>query len=460
MSFFNRMSRRRFVAGSGSLLASSVGISRGRMAYGFVSPNERPTVGVIGCGLRWDKRVMVENANYGLGKQFPRFADVVAVCDVDSERVQRAGLIVKDWTSRNPQQFADYRKVIDDKAIDIVHIVTPDHWHAKIAIEAMLAGKDVYCEKPMTLTIQEGKLIRDIQRQTGAVFQVGTQQRSTGQFIKAVAMIRDGRIGKVKKVVCGIDSSPQSPRLKVAAPPTTLNWDQWLGPAPATEYRFQDGAKNIMKNWSNGHYEFRWWYDFSGGKLTDWGAHHVDIATWGMGKTETGPIKVDPVMVEHPVDFKNGYPVRNDCYNTATRFLINASYADGMELSIRHDTDNGILFEGTTGRIFVNRGRLTGRPVEDLKQNPLPDGALQEAYKGQPLTDHVANFFAAVKARRDPISDVASHHRALTTCHLAGIAARLGQPVNWDPNNEKVIGNPQAQALVERPKRAGYHIEM
>jgi hypothetical protein len=131
-----------------------------------------------------------------------------------------------------------------------------------------------------------------------------------------------------------------------------------------------------------------------------------------------------------------------------------------MELSIRHDTDNGILFEGTTGRIFVNRGRLTGRPVEDLKQNPLPDGALQEAYKGQPLTDHVANFFAAVKARRDPISDVASHHRALTTCHLAGIAARLGQPVNWDPNNEKVIGNPQAQALVERPKRAGYHIEM
>ena len=430
------------------------------MAYGFVSPNERPTVGVIGCGLRWDKRVMVENANYGLGKQFPRFADVVAVCDVDSERVQRAGLIVKDWTSRNPQQFADYRKVIDDKAIDIVHIVTPDHWHAKIAIEAMLAGKDVYCEKPMTLTIQEGKLIRDIQQQTGAVFQVGTQQRSTGQFIKAVAMIRDGRIGKVKKVVCGIDSSPQSPRLKVAAPPTTLNWDQWLGPAPATEYRFQDGAQNIMKNWSNGHYEFRWWYDFSGGKLTDWGAHHVDIATWGMGKTETGPIKVDPVMVEHPVDFKNGYPVRNDCYNTATRFLINASYADGMELSIRHDTDNGILFEGTTGRIFVNRGRLTGRPVEDLKQNPLPDGALQEAYKGQPLTDHVANFFAAVKARRDPISDVASHHRALTTCHLAGIAARLGQPVTWDPNIEKVIGNPQAQALVERPKRASYHIEM
>jgi len=460
MSFNHRISRRRFVAGSCSVFASTVGISRNRMAHGFVSPNERPTVGVIGCGLRWDKQVMVANANYGLGKQFPRFGDVIAVCDVDSERVQRAAEIVKGWSSRTPQRCADYRQVIDNKEIDVVHIVTPDHWHAKIAIEAMLAGKDVYCEKPMTLTIQEGKLIREVQQKTGAVFQVGTQQRSGTQFIKAVAMIRDGRLGNLKKVVCGIDSSPESPSLKPTSPPTTLDWDQWLGPAPKSQYRFHDGAKNIMKHWSNAHYEFRWWYDFSGGKLTDWGAHHVDIATWGMGKTETGPIKVDPVMVEHPVEFKNGYPVRNDCYNTATRFLIQASYADGMELEIRHDTDNGILFEGTKGRIFVNRGRLTGKPVEQLKANPLPDGALQAVYKGQPLTDHVANFFAAVKARRDPVSDVASHHRALTTCHLAGIAARLGQPLQWDPNTEKVIGNPQAQALVDRPKRAGYAIEM
>ncbi len=456
----NEITRRGFVAGTASVVAGSTGIRRSEQAFGFQSPSERPTIGVIGCGLRWDKRVMVPKANYGLGKRFPRYGDVVAVCDVDQNRLKRAGEIVKEWSTVPPMQCGDYRKVIDDKSIDVVHIVTPDHWHAKIAIEAMLSGKDVYCEKPMTLTIGEGQLIREVQQKTGAVFQVGTQQRSTVQFIKAVAMIRAGRLGEIKKVVCGIDSSPESPRLSPVTPPKNLDWDRWLGPAPKTDYRYQSGANNIMKEWSNGHYEFRWWYDFSGGKLTDWGAHHVDIATWGMGKTETGPVTVDPVMVEHPTEFEVGKPVRRDCYNTATRFLINATYADGMELEIRHDTDNGILFEGTDGRIFVNRGRLTGKPVEDLRLNPLPDGALERVYKGQPLSDHVENFFMALSARREPVSDVASHHRALTTCHLAGIAARLGESVRWDPVNEVVIGNSRAQGLVDRPKRAGFGIEM
>lgn len=456
----NGSTRRGFVACAASVLAGATGIRRCEQALGFQSPNARPTIGVIGCGLRWDKRVMVPNANYGLGKQFPRFGDVVAVCDVDQNRLARAGEIVKGWSSAEPLQCGDYRKLIDDKSIDLVHIVTPDHWHAKIAIEAMLSGKHVYCEKPMTLTIREGQLIRNVQEKTGAVFQVGTQQRSAKQFIKAIAMIRNGRLGEVKRAVCGIDQSPESPRLKSTVPPKHLDWDRWLGPAPETDYRYQAGANNIMKEWSNGHYEFRWWYDFSGGKLTDWGAHHVDIATWGLGKTKTGPVTIDPVMVEHPIEFKDGQPLRRDCYNTATRFLINTTYADGMKLEIRHDTDNGILFEGTKGRIFVNRGRLTGKPVEDLRVNPLPDGALEDVYQGQPLSNHVENFFSALITRRAPISDVASHHRALTTCHLAGIAARLGESIRWDPINERVIGNSVAQGMVDRPKRAGYEIEM
>lgn len=454
-----RVNRRKFLTCSSGVVAAT-GIRRGHQAFGFQSPNDRPKIGVIGCGLRWDKRVMVPKANYGLGKQFPRFGDVVAVCDVDKERLGRARDIAKEWSSTAPTQSGDYRALIDDDSIDLVHIVTPDHWHAKIAIEAMLSGKDVYCEKPMTLTIGEGQLIREVQQRTGAVFQVGTQQRSGKQFIKAVAMIREGRLGEIKKVVCGIDSSPESPTLKVTAPPKSLDWDRWLGPAPKSAYRYQGGANNIMKEWSNGHYEFRWWYDFSGGKLTDWGAHHVDIATWGMGKTDTGPVKVDPLRVEHPVEFVNGHPVRSDCYNTATRFLIKATYADGMELLIRHDTDNGILFEGTEGRIFVNRGRLSGKPVEDLQARPLREGALEEVYQGQPLTDHVGNFFSALSERRDPISDVSSHHRALTTCHLAGISARLGEVIHWDPVSERILGNAQAQTFVDRPKREGYTIEM
>jgi predicted dehydrogenase len=276
----------------------------------------------------------------------------------------------------------------------------------------------------------------------------------------AVAIIRAGRLGKLRRVQCAIGGAPTSPELPAVKPPQHFDWNQWLGPAPDTEYRYLAGGPSEMKSWSRTHYEFRWWYEYSGGKLTDWGAHHVDIATWGMGTTDTGPISVDPISVEHPVEFQDGYPVRSDQYNTATRFNIKALYEDDIELTIRHDTDNGILFEGTEGRIFVNRGRLTGRPVEELESQPLPDGALEEVYKGHPLTDHLANFFDCLVSRSEPVSDVFSHHRALTTCHLAGIAARLGRKIQWDPVSETIVDDAQAQAFVNREKRKGFEIEM
>lgn len=429
-------------------------------AFGFQSANSRPRIGVIGCGIRWDKGVFVPDGRYGVGKEFPKFGDIVVVCDVDAHRLARAREIVKGWLGAVPESTADYRKVIDNPKVDVVHISTPDHWHAKIAIESMLAGKDVYCEKPMTLTIEEGRLICDVCKKTGAVFQVGTQQRSTSQFVKAIAMIRDGRLGNLERVQCGIGGAPTSPELPVAEPPKHLDWNRWLGPAPFANYRFKAGAPNIIKSWSRSHYEFRWWYDYSGGKLTDWGAHHVDIASWGMGKHATGPTWIDPVMVEHPVKFERGQPTVDNQYNTATRFNIKVIYDDGLELIIRHDTDNGILFEGTNGRIFVNRGKLVGKPVEDLASKPLPDGALERVYKNRKLTSHVENFFAAVAARKEPISDVFSHHRALSTCHLAGIAARVGRKIHWDPNGEKVVGDQAAQSLVARDPRQGFEIEM
>jgi predicted dehydrogenase len=355
---------------------------------------------------------------------------------------------------------ADYRTLIDRDDIDVVHISTPDHWHAKIAIEAMRAGKDVYCEKPMTLTIEEGQQMCKVCRDTGQIVQIGTQQRSNANFIKAIALIREGRIGEVKKATCSIGGAPTSPRLPQVDAPRNLDWNQWIGPAPLVRFRYLAGDNGETKSWSRAHYEFRWWYEYSGGKLTDWGAHHVDIATWGLNKTETGPVSIDPVMVKHPVPFKDGYPTDDTQYNTATEFLIQAKFADGQELEIRHDRGNGILFEGTDGRIRVNRGRLTGKPVEDLASNPLPAGSLQRAYKNRPLVDHFRNFFEAVVARKEPISDVFSHHRALSTCHLAGIAARLGRPLRWDPANECMIGDDLAQSLVARDKRTGFEIEM
>ena len=455
-----RISRRNALGTSLGLAATSLCPGTVSRAFGFESANARPRIGVIGCGVRWDKRVFVPDGRYGVGKEFPKFGDIVSVCDVDANRLDRAKGIVKDWLGKVPDASGDYRKIIDDPKIDVIHISTPDHWHAKIAIEAMLAGKDVYCEKPMTLTIKEGQLICDICKKTKAVFQVGTQQRSTTQFIKAIAMIRDGRLGKLLRVQCGIGGAPTSPELPTTDPPKHLDWNQWQGPAPLAAYRVKPDAPNIITSWSRAHYEFRWWYDYSGGKLTDWGAHHVDIATWGIDKMDTGPIWIDPVMVEHPVEFKDGYPTVDNRYNTATKFHIKAVYDDGVELSIRHDTDNGILFQGTKGQIFVNRGKLVGKPVEDLASNPLPDGSIEKVYKERELTSHVANFFEAVAARKEPISDVFSHHRALTTCHLAGIAARVGRKIQWDPKDERVVDDDLAQSLVAREQRRGFEIEM
>jgi hypothetical protein len=178
-----------------------------------------------------------------------------------------------------------------------------------------------------------------------------------------------------------------------------------------------------------------------------------------MDKTDTGPVSIDPIVVKHPVPLKDGFPTDDSQYNTATEFLIKAKFADGLEIDIRHDGGNGILFEGTTGRLFVNRGRLSGKVVDELPSKPLPDGALEGVYKNRSLVDHFRNFFEAVVARKEPISDVFSHHRALTTCHLAGIAARLGRALRWDPQAEAILDDTQAQSFIARERRKGYEIE-
>ena len=454
-----QITRRDVLRKSVAATAATALLNRTGRAAGFVEANERPRVGAIGTGSRWCQKATGRNGPYGSAPDFKKYGDYVAVCDADGQRRERSAELVKEWSGNEPTIHTDYRAILDNKDIDVVHISTPDHWHAKIAIEAMLAGKDVYCEKPMTLTIAEGQQICEVCRSTGRIVQIGTQQRSAKQFIRAIAMIQNGRLGELKKATCSIGGAPTSPEIPVVAPPKFLDWDLWQGPVPTTDFRLLAGARNETKSWSRCHYEFRWWYDYSGGKLTDWGAHHVDIATWGLGKTTTGPTTIDPVMVKHPVEFKDGYPVDPSRYNTATAFLIQCRFADGVELEIRHDQGNGILFEGTKGRIFVNRGKLTGKPVEDLTKNPLPSGALEKAYKDRPLVNHFQNFFEAVVARKEPISDVFSHHRALSTCHLAGIAARLGRKVEWDPVNEKIVGDAQAQGFISRDYRKKFEID-
>ncbi|MBM3967305.1 MAG: Gfo/Idh/MocA family oxidoreductase [Planctomycetes bacterium] len=436
-------------------LATAIVCRTGR-AESFRQANDRPTIGAIGTGSRWCQKATGINGPWGSAPDVKKFGDYVAVCDADRSRTERAASLVKEWHGVSPSEHSDYREVLDNPKIDIVHISTPDHWHAKIAIEAMLAGKDVYCEKPMTLTIPEGRELCDVCRKTGRIVQIGTQQRSEKQFIQAIALLRNGRLGKVTKATCRIGGAPTSPEIPIAEPPKDLDWNLWQGPVREAPFRYLAGDNGETKSWSRCHYEFRWWYEYSGGKLTDWGAHHVDIATWGLGLTKTGPTEVIPELVKHPVEFKDGYPVDASRYNTATEFLIRANFAQGIEIEIRHDGDNGILFEGTEGRLFVNRGRISGKPVEDLQSNPLPATAMEEAYKNRPLVDHFRNFFESARDRVEPISDVHSHHRALTTCHLAGIAARLNRPVTWDADREVIVGDEQAQRLLHREPRKGF----
>ena len=452
--------RREFLKCATGTTAAALVAGQVAPAAGFETPIARPRVAVVGTGSRWSHRATGLDSDYGTGKVFAKYGDVLAICDADAERRDGARAVVKSWSGKTPDAVADYRAILDRDDIDIVHVSTPDHWHAKIAIEAVRSGKDVYCEKPMTLTIGEGMLMCEACQQTKRIVQVGTQQRSNRNFLTALAMVREGRLGTIRRAVCSIGGAPTSPQLPVVAPPTSLDWDLWLGPAPKVPYRRLAGPNGETKSWSRSHYEFRWWYEYSGGKLTDWGAHHVDCATWLMGKTETGPESIEPVHVKHPVPFENGYPTDDSQYNTATEFLIETRFADGTELVVRHDQGNGVLLEGTEGRIFVNRGRLTGRPVEQLQERPLTrDVTMGRDLSGNPDEAHVRNFFESATSRQTPISDVFSHHRALSTCHLAGIAARVGRKIRWDPQRQQTVGDELAQALVARAPRRGYEIE-
>ena len=455
MSTSRQFTRRQFVggvaAGSAGLLLSS-----GNRAFGYQSPNDRPVFATI--GLR-NQGWYITSASFG-------FADFAALADVDANVLGVNVEKVKEKQSGAPDAYSDYRKILDRKDIDAVMIATPDHWHTKIAVEAMLAGKDVYCEKPLTLTIDEGKLIEKVVKETGRVFQVGTMQRTgSGQrFLQAIAMIRDGRIGTVKKVTCGIGGFGASPKIPVTPVPEELDWESWLGPAPKVPYRslpeMRKGYGGGVPLYSNCHYAFRNWHEYSGGKLTDWGAHHVDIACWAIGASDTGPSKVTPLEYQLGVEYKDGYPIVDDQYNIATKFKIQADMPNNVELFITNEGDNGIMFEGTKGRFFVNRGKIVGKPVEDLVSNPLPDGAIEAVYGGPVSANHAANFIEGMRSRKQPISDVWSHNRMLEICHLSNIAMRLGRELRWDPDQRKVVGDDEANSFLSREYRKGYEIDM
>lgn len=436
--------RRRFL--KTSTAAASIGMATpyfgwNQKSFANVSKNDRPQIGCIGVG----------SMGTGDARGHANFGDVVAVCDVDSRHADRAKNDAKIGKGK-ADAYKDYRKILERDDIDVVSIVTPDHWHVKIAIEALQAGKHVFCQKPLTLTLEENQLIREAcKKYKDRIFHIGTQQRSQkGLFLRAVNMVQKGLLGEIKKIRVGINGSPVSKELPIAEVPKELDWDMWLGQAPKVDYR----KKRC-------HYEFRWWYEYSGGKFTDWGAHHVDIATWAIGheKEGMGPIEIDGTDAKHPCDFKDGYPTRDDMYNTSHDFSVKCKYASGVVMDVTSRGDNGILFEGDKGRLFVNRGKITGKPIEEnWDDGKYTDDDRNRLYKGKPAEGHKQNFYRCIRDGGLTVSDVFSHVQTMNTCHLASIAARLGRKIEWDPKAEKIVGDDLAASLQARKPREGFEI--
>ena len=397
------------------------------------SPNQRLRVGTI--GLRYQGTVITEKAN--------QYGDIVAFADVDRNVREQA----RSSFGSTPKIYENYEDMLEHANLDVVLIGAPDHWHVKMAADACRAGKDVYVEKPLSLTINEGKFLRQVVNDTDKVLQVGSWQRSDSRFRLAIEMIRAGRLGKLTNVDVVLGKNVIGGPFEQYKIPKTFNWDLWQGQTPDTPYIPE-----------RAHYYFRWWYEYSGGQMTDWGAHHLDIAQWGINS--------------YPVEIKGTakYPdVGLDSYNVATDFYAEYKYANDVIMTVSDSGRNGIMFTGTEGRIFVNRGTISGTPVEALKQNPLPredwsDYAWDNherplrAGKLDAIVNHMGNFFDCIETRNAPISDVESQHRSVTTCHLGNIAQRLGRPIQWDADSESFADDAEATALMSREQRKGFEV--
>jgi predicted dehydrogenase len=399
--------------------------SRSRAAQ---SKNDRFALGAIGVG----------GQGGSIASRAMRFGDIVAVCDVDRQHAELA----RAQFGGKAEIYDDYRKLLQRQDIDAVTIGTPDHWHTPIALAAVRAGKDVYCEKPLTLTIDEGKLLVKTVQETQRVFQVGTQQRSDERFRQACELVRNGRLGKLQKVTVSLPRSTKTGGPFDAKPvPETLNWERWQGQAPEHDYSPE-----------RCHHDFRWWYEYSGGIMTDWGAHHMDIAHWAMGVDRSGPKSVQGRVGDAERKRINDAQ-RSNSFNTPAEFTVDFMYPGDVLLEVVLG-DEGVLFEGDAGRLYVNRGRIAGKPVEELAERPLP----ADAIKLYQSADHMGNFFDCIKSRETPISDVVSQHRSVSACHLANISLRLGRKLNWDAAKEEFVGDAEANAMLSQPQRAPYEV--
>lgn len=431
---------RNTAVGAGIGLAMpSVFLNKTRAATGE-NPSELVRVGVVACGGQGNSNInaIIKNC--------------AALCDVDKKHLASTQARVEKANGTKVATFADYRKMLELKEIDAVLVATPDHWHALPAADAMVAGKDVYCEKPLTLTINEGQVLVKLARKHKRVFQTGSQQRSDAKFLKACEYIRNGRLGKIKRVLVGlpgvnyVDTLQRGNKpLTVAdgAPPEELDYDMWLGPAPFRPY-----------NVNRVHYLFRFFWDYSGGQMTNWGAHHLDITQWALGMDESGPVDIEGTGVFNA----------EKLYETPQTFHITYKYANGTVVECNSGGNKykmGCTFEGEKGTIYVNRGALTFEP-DTIEEEPLKDSdiRLYPEFKNyaRARSAHHANWLDCIKTRKPPVCDVAVGHRSATVCHLGSISVRTGKKITWDPKKEEVVGDAELAKWTTKAYRAPWKL--
>jgi len=409
--------------------------------FGAEAPSERIVVGCIGVG-----RMGLGDMREVLGfKQ----AQVVAVCDVDSKRIKHAKQLVETHYSRQSTTgtykgcatYRDFRNLVAPDDIDAVTISTPDHWHALPAIAAAKAGKDIFLQKPLTLTIKEGRVLSDTVRRYGRIFQVGSQQRSDSRFRFACELVRNGRIGKLHTVKVGFGVDPSTGPQPPMSVPEWLDYDMWLGPAPWAAY-----TENRVHP-ENGYGRPGWLRiaDYGAGMITGWGSHHNDIAQWGMGTEYTGPVGIEG-QAEYP---------KEGLWDVHGAFSIEYTYANGIKLICADNEKNkqGILFEGTQGWVYVMRGHIDAEPKSLLTSTIGPD----EIHLNK-SNHHKANFLECIKSRAETVAPVEVGHRSCSVCLLGEIAMRLGRKLKWDPETEQFNNDDEANRMLSRPMRSPWHI--
>lgn len=426
------------------------------------APSNKIQIGQIGCGRIARGHDLAETLKYDIAR-------VVAVCDVDRKRMKEGKEMVEKWYAENKGQdpyvdvkmYEDYRDMLADPGIDAVIISTPDHQHSPLAVEAALAGKHIYMQKPASLTIEGGRVMSDIVHRTGIVFQIGSQQRSFDpwpQFKIACELVRNGRIGEIQTIQVGLPGDPPGGSGKPMPVPENLNYDAWLGSTPDVPY-------TLDRVHPQDDYSRPGWLrceQFGAGMITGWGAHHIDTAHWGMGTEFTGPVEI-MAEAEFPSPDSGLWNVHGD-------FKVEAKYANGVTMFITGDYPNGVRFEGSEGWIFVSRGNVgvtASDPTTRTASKALnaSDPKILQSVIGKDeihlyhSEEQHGNWLDCIKTGQLTVAPVEVAHRSCSACLVSHIAMKLGRKLYWDPVKERFRNDDEANSMLSRPQRYPYGYE-